>query len=179
MASSYSNYVRTIAPVKGSSGKNGMAPVNPMSPLSTTARIGPIFGGNKASAKVAANPTKMRGSSANLGVIAQADLLRDQYNLGFNPGGGPDGGIIDGGVDGGYNNPGGNGNGNGNNPGGSDGRMGGKGQVGADYMDPFEKWPRKDNQSKGIKETWHRRFRRKPGRRGSYAIAGKRIYAQR
>ena len=176
MASSYSNYLKTIAPVKGSSGKNGMAPVNPLSPLSTTARIGPIFGGNKVSAKVAANPTKLRGSSANLGVIAQADLLRDPYNLGFNPGGNPGGGP--GGGTGGYPG-GGNGNGNGGNIGGGDGQMGGKGQVGADYMDPFEKWPRKDNQSKGSKETWHRRFRRKPGRRGSYAIAGKRIYAQR
>ena len=176
MASSYSNYLKTIAPVKGSSGKNGLAPVNPLSPLSTTARIGPIFGGNKVSAKVAANPTKLRGSSANFGVIAQADLLRDQYNLGFNPGGGPDGGMIDGGPNGGYDLPGGSGNGN--NPGGSDGQMG-RGQVGAKYMDPVAKWPRKDNQAKGIKQSWHRRFRRKPGRRGSYAIAGKKIYAQR
>ena len=47
------------------------------------------------------------------------------------------------------------------------------------FLDPFTKWPRKDAQSKGIKETWGRRFRRKPGRRGAPAAAGKKIYVAR
>lgn len=47
------------------------------------------------------------------------------------------------------------------------------------FLDPFSKWPRKDAQSKGVKETWRRRFRRKPGRRGAPAAAGKKIYAAR
>jgi len=46
-------------------------------------------------------------------------------------------------------------------------------------LNPFERWPRKDSQARGIKDSWHRRFRRKPGRRGSYAIAGKKLYALR
>ena len=54
----------------------------------------------------------------------------------------------------------------------------GKGKS-SSFLDPFAKWPRKDAQSKGIKQTWHRRFKRKPGRRGAPAIAGKKIYALR
>ena len=54
----------------------------------------------------------------------------------------------------------------------------GKGKSGS-FLDPFAKWPRKDAQSKGIKQSWHRRFKRKPGRRGAPAIAGKKIYALR
>lgn len=66
----------------------------------------------------------------------------------------------------------------GGNVGGNGQSQGGKGKSGS-FLDPFAKWPRKDAQSKGIKQSWHRRFKRKPGRRGAPAIAGKKIYALR
>ena len=161
----YSNYQKAITPAKGSSRRVGLAPINPLSPLSKTARYGQPMA---AAGKVwPVDSALARGSSKQLSLIAAG-----AGNPGGNPGGDPNPD-----PDPGTGYPGGNG-GNGGNDG-NTGSQGGKNKGDAAFMDPFAKWPRKDNQSKGIKESWHRRFKRKPGRRGSSAIAGKQIYALR
>ena len=176
---SYTNYQKAIAPVKGSSRKVGLAPINPLSPLSTTARYGKPMAAGMGKAQVA-DSAPVRGSSQQLAMIAAGAGMGGKLPTsaryggggGGNPGGGPNPDPM-----GGTGYSGGNDGNDGN--GGYTGSRSGKNKGDASFMDPFAKWPRKDNQSKGIKETWHRRFKRKPGRRGSSAIAGKQIYALR